>query len=732
MSILADRPNSVAALEHTERQLYGNALGGIGLVVAAILAPKDLGWDMLRLALVAAFFLGVMTVIWSVTDPLDAYLRARLEVSLEDFGAESRALGQSAIDAIGRVLRPTVWLMLTATGLAGLRVLADWPVGAPLEPFKGLFHWGCWIAVLGVPVQLFFNTHRLSEALSVWRSFRLHVGHSRFRLRTIADARARMEALDGPPVVVEGPYRFRAGGMEWSWSDFQKNAIVFGQVGSGKTVAVLNALLDGLLSSADGRPGTEAAAALILDPKGDYHDKIGTLCQRLGRTGNLFVLDPNKPHDSVRWNPFDSTDDALEISERFAGVLQLLGMKNTQDTFWIDTAKTFLRHAVGLLRATEPPDTPPSFAGINELATRPLLLEARLFLLHGRALLAAVGADNYAVTRLLEDIDPADVIQNALHDTAPDAAAIRAYFRRWASKRDSERAAIGDEVREFAATDAPGSAPSLTAGSEALLAAQYLANTWLEMPEKTRGSVQTQLTTMIDPFLTAPYDRIFSGRSTVQLGDVIDRGGIFYVFMPREDRSAMSRMVNTLVKMEYYRQVLLRRGKSRPSLFFCDEFQSFFTSDEGRGDGAFFERSRESFHANVVATQNLSSLLRDVPKEEIVHSFMGNCAIKIFLRNTEGRTNEYASKNIFGEYLGFITTVGRTGGDGGGRQGFRESASTHVNTQMMPVVAPERMTQLAIPDRERGQLYAEALVHLGSRAAVTIDRLLFKVHPLDR
>lgn len=117
----------------------------------------------------------------------------------------------------------------------------------------------------------------------------------------------------------------------------------------------------------------------------------------------------------------------------------------------------------------------------------------------------------------------------------------------------------------------------------------------------------------------------------------------------------------------------------------------------------------------MVATQNLSSLLRDVAKEETVHSFMGNCAVKMFLRNTEGKTNEYASKNVFGEYLGFITTAGRSIGDRRGHEGLREGASISVTAQTLPVVAPERLTQLAIPDPERGILYAEALVHLGSR-----------------
>ena len=673
-----------------------------------------------------------MTVVWAAADPLEAFLRAKVELCLEDFGTESRAIGHAAIDAIDTYLRSLVWLLLAVIGLLFLQVLAAWPVGAPLVPALPLIRLGFWAALAAIPVQIFASTHRLTEASTLWRSFRQQVARSRFQARTVDQARARAAEFAGRAVAVSGPYRFRAGGLEWSWDDFQKNAIVFGQTGSGKTVTVLNALLDGLLSCADGRVGTSAAAALILDPKGDYRDKIGVLCARLGRSGDLLVLDPSRPDSSVRWNPFDGPDDSLEISERFAGVLQLLGMKNTQDTFWIDSARTFLRHAVGLLRATEPPEAPPSFAGINELATQPMLLEARLFTLYAKALLKAVGEQDLRAEDLARREEVVRAMLAELSSAAPGAAALLAYFRRWDARPGAERALIGTETAALTAALTGAPAVALTPGSEALLAADYLANTWLTMPEKTRGSVQAQLTTMIDPFLTEPYRTVFSGRSTVRLGEVLDQGRILYVFMPRADRSAMSRVVNTLIKLEFYRQVLLRRDKARPSLFFCDEFQSFFTSDEGRGDGPFFERSRQSFHANVVATQNLSGLLRDVSKEETVHNVLGNCAVKLFLRNTEGKTNEYAAKSVFGEYLGFVTTVGRSTGGRGGREGLRDGGtSIGVAAQTLPVVAAERMTQLAIPDAGRGILYAEALVHLASRTAVTVDRLRFKVHPLD-
>ena len=309
------------------------------------------------MVLTAIFFLGLVTMIWGAAEPLETYLRAKLELSLEDFGTESRSIGHVVIDTLTRYVRQPVWMLMAMTGLLFLMILAEWPIGAPLAPLAIIIHLAFWATLIALPVQLFRTTHRLTEIRTLWRTFQQQTARSRFQIRTVQEARRRSTALEGPPIVVSGPYKFQAGGKEWSWEDFQKNAIIFGQTGSGKTITLLNSFLDGLLSAADGRPGTKAASALILDPKGDYRDKIETLCHRLGPFLATFSSSiPTGPPPRCAGNPFDSPDDALEISERFAGVLQLLGMKSANDTIFIDTAKMFICHAVGLLRATEPFD----------------------------------------------------------------------------------------------------------------------------------------------------------------------------------------------------------------------------------------------------------------------------------------------------------------------------------------------------------------------------------------
>ncbi len=729
MGILADRPQTLTSFRAARAQLLSYLIGSVVLLSAILVVPKDPSWGSLRLGLALGLFGAVALLLWIPVDPLPEFLRRWLDLSLEDMGDEHHHLGDAAVSSLGRWAGMIATPLLIADGFAALWVTAAWPFGAPLRPISWLLHLGMWAGCLAFPYLLLKTTQRLTETIVIWRSFNRQIGQSGYRTITIAEA-ARQEAqLSGPAAVVTGPYRFSAGGFEWSWSDFQKNSIVFGQPGSGKTITVLNSLLEGLLSSADGANGTEPAAALILDPKGGYRDKIERLCARIGRSQDLIILDPDNPAVSKRWNPLDNTEAAIDVSGRFAMVMKLLGMESGADSFWIDSAKVFLEHAISLLRATLPASAAPSFALVNSLATQPLAVEARLFFMFASRLLEGETTAFVTVSDLASDVDPADLLAS-IAETDPAADGLLTFFQRWAGKTQVQRSAIHRALVSSAAEMAYDPDTTLTPGSSALVGADHLMNIWLTMPEKTRTSVMPHLNNMLNPFLSEPYRSAFSGRSEFYLGEALDTGKLIYVAMPAEKRSTMSRTINTLIKIEYQREVLLRLNKSRFSLFFCDEFQNFVTIARDAGDAAFFSKSRESRHANVVATQNVSGLLLQVDKPEMAESLLGNCAVKIFLRNDDKKTLEFASEAVFGSYTATISTVGRSGSAQGGRLGFSESISLNESVQTLPRVSPQRLRRLTIADLEAGNTHSEAFVNVGSRSANNIERLLFQVNPL--
>ncbi len=262
---------------------------------------------------------------------------------------------------------------------------------------------------------------------------------------------------------------------------------------------------------------------------------------------------------------------------------------------------------------------------------------------------------------------------------------------------------------------------------------RFFAEEWNDLAPETRSGIAAQVTNLVDPFTVPPFDRLFQGRSTMRLGKSIDRGKILYVDMPRADREQMSRIVGTMLKLEYFREVRRRVDKARPTFFLCDEFQQYLTAGKGRGDADFFEVSRQSHHVNIIATQNLPALLKQITERAPIDNLLGNCAIKIFLRNTDRETNKYASE-LFGQDLVTMHGTGAGSGQLGlGRIGLQGMGrALHGQAQYDDRIRPERFTELAIPTRDQAYNHCEAIVHLASApiADHRLRKLRWPLYPI--
>lgn len=625
---------------------FGSLLvSACGLVIIQWL-PKDQQEHGFRLGLTLLFFFCLLTLIGSLTKPLRDYLQARAAWTFDDAGPSLQHAAKLFAHGCSGYVAGFAYALMALATLTMLLVLAGWQEFDFLNTFRGILQPAWWIALLAVPAYLLATSGRLAELRQRRESLTEQMMVLGFEPPAAGVAEARRKAADASPVIVTRPLAFQAGGFEWQWSDFYKNAVVFGQVGSGKTVCVLNALLDGLLASADrGLP----PAGLILDPKGDFRGKIETLCRRYGRENDLLIIDPTRPDKSIRWNPLDSPDDEYELASRFAAVLEILEQKEAPDSYWPDTARTFLQNAIAFIRGSNPPGVPPDLRDILPIAAA----QDDILLERGER----ISSDDYNATTALI----------------------------------------------------------------------YLSNSWKGLSEKTRSIVQSYINNMISPFLLPPYNQLFSGKSTVTMGDIVDSGKILYIDMPIADKERMARTVSALAKLEFAREVLKRLDKPRLSFFLCDEFQSFFTSGQGKGDAEFFSLSRQSNHANLIATQTMPSLLKQAKNPHPVDTLLAGCATKIFLRNTDSVTNEWASR-LFGEQLVQTSTFSR-GGLGLGRSSGASSGST-ASTQTEKVVRPEDFIRLGQPDRDAGILTAESIVHFGARAAVSREKLSWRVHPI--
>ena len=117
----------------------------------------------------------------------------------------------------------------------------------------------------------------------------------------------------------------------------------------------------------------------------------------------------------------------------------------------------------------------------------------------------------------------------------------------------------------------------------------------------------------------------------------------------------------------------------------------------------------------------------------MVDNLLGNCAVKLFLRNTDRETNQYASE-LFGQDL--IAMPGSNTGAGHfgvGRVGFRGlGRQVSASVQYDARLRPERLGELAIPSQADGVDHCEAIIHHAARSTIDHRRRLlrWKVHPV--
>lgn len=631
---------------------FSSLYGSIALCVAIhFIAPMFPQAGLVRLGLVILFFGCLASAAWSLTEPFANYITASNRWKYGEMSAAIRDTVDSYSWRMAQYLRGIGWFATVAVGIIALAVLSEWQQFSVVAGAERLFTRLGLLAVIGLPIYAVMTSKSLREAYAFKQRVDEAVGKSESPLRTRESEAQLQRENNSPPVEATGQMKFRAGGHVWCWEDFYMNAVVFGQPGSGKTLCILNALLDGLLVSSSSNP--TPPSGLILDPKGDFRDKIENLCQQHGRLEDLIILDPFNPRGLEHWNPLDSEDLSTEVAERFSAVIEMLKPSGNEDQYWIQSTKRLMTSSIAIIRAVRP-EQPPSLSELYDAAIND------------------------------EELD------------------------KWGQQATPEQIDTNKELRR---------------------AIDYCMAEWRNLPENTRSSTRSFLGNMLSDFLIDPYDTFFSGRSSLTVAQMIDSGRILYVHTPIADQEMMAPVVNTLIKLEFNREILLRGEKPRPSFFFCDEFQTVFTAGQRKGDADTFERTRGSNHANIIAVQNLNSLLKNSPRREPVDNLLGNCATKIFLRNTDKATNQYASE-VFGNYWERSATV--TTNIGNKISGSDTSTTLSDSAEYAARMKEDDFTQLSIPARKDGIDYAEAMAYLGTDNRIISGKQRWKIHPIGK
>lgn len=188
----------------------------------------------------------------------------------------------------------------------------------------------------------------------------------------------------------------------------------------------------------------------------------------------------------------------------------------------------------------------------------------------------------------------------------------------------------------------------------------YFRNEFLNPAnEKTSASVAMVVSNALMPFVNPPLNRLFSPQATFDFRRVIDKGLLVVLDMPSAQYGVAQLLAALVLKIDFFRTVLNRPrlrtfssgervNQERHLIYLCDEFGSVATSGDQTGEASFLDKVREYRCSCLLAMQGLPSLLRKFPEKE-VDALLQNCGIKIFLRNDDPSTNDYASRSLGSE-----------------------------------------------------------------------------------
>jgi hypothetical protein len=158
------------------------------------------------------------------------------------------------------------------------------------------------------------------------------------------DERITRQAWDQDSVVLG----YDIHGQPWYWPDRVRvmQAIVLGMTGTGKTTLLRNIISQDLARVVGPSNEPHRIPMIIFDGKGDlefFRDLLPHV-HRAGRLHQLRLLNPARPHLSVRYNPFQCADD-----EYMPVVAMIFGSFNLRKEFFAKHQLNYLADIVRVL-----------------------------------------------------------------------------------------------------------------------------------------------------------------------------------------------------------------------------------------------------------------------------------------------------------------------------------------------------------------------------------------------
>jgi len=191
----------------------------------------------------------------------------------------------------------------------------------------------------------------------------------------------------------------------------------------------------------------------------------------------------------------------------------------------------------------------------------------------------------------------------------------------------------------------------------------FFTSEWESLDRKIKSIVTSELTRIIGGFSEAKFKKAFCPRPEdivfEGFDDIIDSGKIVAVNMPLGTWGNVGRTISIMLKLDFQRAVLSRVSRAlkdpstntkRPLFTMIDEFQEFVTIGHGlEGDDKFFDKSRQSKHISIMATQSYTSLLNALGSKSAVDTILQCFRNNVFLNTEDTNTAREAAEKCMME-----------------------------------------------------------------------------------
>ena len=144
-----------------------------------------------------------------------------------------------------------------------------------------------------------------------------------------------------------------------------QNILITGTIGTGKTSSAMYPFTKQLIGYSHNN-NNEKLGMLILDVKGNYHEKVVEFAQEFGREKDVITIELNGEY---KYNPLHKPNLKPSILANRLKTILLLFSKNNTESYWIDKSSQVLEECIKLCRLYN--DNYVTFQELHKLVTIP-------------------------------------------------------------------------------------------------------------------------------------------------------------------------------------------------------------------------------------------------------------------------------------------------------------------------------------------------------------------------